>query len=273
MSIKLVALDMDGTLLGADHIHVPPRNVDALRRASAQGVKVVIASGRNAELIKEAAAEIGVVDYAVCANGAGVIDWKTGDWLNHIGLPAPQWQNMLDILHAHGLSAETYADGGAYVTPLDLRGAAGLGFSQDFIDSYAKTVHVVDDVEAAVAGMTVEKIHIFYVPPEKKEELVEELSATGPVVLANAEPTNLEMTAPGADKGTALSRLCAHLGIEAADVMAFGDGDNDLGMLAWAGWSFAMENGSPNTKAVAKYRAGRNDESGVGRAMEEYLLK
>ncbi len=273
MHIKLVALDMDGTLLGADHIHVPPRNIAALRAASALGVKIVIASGRNADLIKAAAAEIGVVDYAVCANGAGVIDWRTGEWLEHIGLPSPQWEIMLDILHANGLSVETYADGGAYVTMADLEGAAGLGFSQDFVEGYVKTVNVVDDVAAAVAGMTVEKLHIFYVPPEKKDALLKELSATGPVVIANAEPTNLELTAPGADKGGALSRLCGVLGIEPESVMAFGDGDNDLGMLAWAGWSFAMENGSPNAKKAAKYRAALNHEDGVGKAIEEYLLK
>lgn len=272
MGIQLIAVDMDGTLLGADHIHVSERTIAALREASALGVKIVIATGRNVNLLREAADSVGVVDYVISANGAGVIDHKTGEWIERIGLPSPQWETMLGILHARGLSVETYADGEAYVTMADLEGAADLGFDQTFVDDYIKKVRIVDKVEEAVDGKCVEKLHVFYVPPGEKDALVEELMDTGPVLIANAEPTNLEMTALGADKGKALERLCAALGIAAEDVMAFGDGGNDLGMLAWAGWSFAMENGSDEVKETAKYRAAANDKDGVAKAVEEYLL-
>ena len=200
---------MDGTLLGEDHVHVSQRNIAALRAASALGVKIAIASGRNVSLIEKAAAALGVVDYAVTANGAGVMDWRSRTWVEHIGLPFPQWKHMLDILHANGLSVEIYADGDTYVTMADLDGAADLGFDQGFIDDYIKNVRIVEDVEEAVEGKTVEKFHIFYVPPERRDAILEELSATGPIVFANAEPKNLEITAPGADKGEALARLCA----------------------------------------------------------------
>lgn len=273
MDIKLIAVDMDGTLLGGDHLHVPERNVAALRAASALGVKIVIASGRYVDIIEEAAAQLGVLDYAVTSNGAGVIDWKSRTLLEHTGLPSPWWEELLDLLHDYGLAVETYANGSAYVTMADLEGAAKLGFDQRFVDEYVKRVKIVEDVKKAVAGKTVEKFHVFYVPPQQRESLLAQLNAAGPLVISNAEPSNLEITAPGADKGEALARLCASLGIDAQSVMAFGDGGNDVGMLSWAGWSFAMENGLPSAKEAAKYRAASNVEDGVAQAIEQYLLQ
>lgn len=273
MDIKLIALDMDGTLLGEDHLHVSARSIAALRRVSALGVKIAIASGRNVTLIEEPAAAIGVVDYAVSANGAALTDWRTKEWLWHVGMPEEQWRAVLDVLRSRNIPAEIYADGHSYVTRDDLLGAEQLGFPREFVDSYATKVDIVDDVASAVAGKTVEKFHIFYVPPEKREPLMAALAATGPIHFANAEPQNLEITAAEADKGKALSLLCDRLGIRAEEVMAFGDGDNDLGMLAWAGASYAMGNASPGAKKAAKFQAPSNTEDGVAQVIERELLR
>lgn len=272
MPIKLIALDMDGTLLEPDHIHVSARNIAALRAVSARGVKIALASGRNLCLMEEAAAALGVVDYALAANGAGAVAWPGRTWLYHRGLPKPQWQAALETLRRHRLAVETYADGDAYLTDADLAGLGGLGFPQEFADFYVRRIKVVPDVAAAVADKVVEKLNLFYVPPGERAALMAELSAFGPVLFANGEPTNLELTAPGADKGLALQALCEGLGIAPHEVMAFGDGDNDLGMLSWAGQSFAMENGSANAKAAAKEIAPSNRVSGVAQMVEKLLL-
>jgi Cof subfamily protein (haloacid dehalogenase superfamily) len=272
LSIKLIALDMDGTLLEEDHIHVSARSIAALRRAAALGVKIVIASGRNLTLIEDAAAAISVVDYAITANGAALNDWKTGECLWQIGIPESQWRAALEVVRAREVPVEIYVDGRAYVTREDLLGAGQLGFPRVFEDYYVTKVELVDDVAAAVAGKAVEKFHIFYVPPEKRGGLMEDLAAVGPLQYANAEPHNLELTAPGADKGEALAFLCGRLGIGAAEVMAFGDGDNDLGMLSWAGRSYAMGNASPGAKRAARYLTASNAEDGVALAIERDVL-
>ncbi len=271
MDVKLIAVDMDGTLLGRNHINVPQRNIDALRAASGQGIKIVIATGRNVGLVEDAARELGVVDYVLSANGAGLMDWRSREWLYHAPLPDAQWKAMLKILRRRKLAVEIYADGKSFLTEDDLRKAGEMEYAPSFADYFVSRVEQVDDVAAAVAGMTVEKLHIFYVPPGEAEELKAELSATGPVRFANGDPTNLEITAPGVDKGTVLAMLCEKLGIAPAQVMAFGDGDNDLEMLSWAGYSFAMENASPNAKAAAKYHTATNQEGGVGQAVVQYL--
>jgi len=272
MNIKLIALDMDGTLLEEDHLHVSARSIAALRRVSALGIKIAIASGRNVKLIEEPAAAIGVVDYAVSANGAGLTDWRTKEWLRHVGMPEEQWLSVLNVLRSRDIPVEIYADGKSYVTRDDLLGARQLGFSQEFVDNYATKVEIVDDMAAAVAGKTVEKFHIFYVPTEKREPLKAALAAAGPIHFANAEPQNMELTAAEADKAKALAFLCGRLGIRAEEVMAFGDGDNDLDMLAWAGWSYAMGNASPGAKKAAKFQAPPNTEDGVAQVIERELL-
>lgn len=274
MAIKLIALDMDGTLLDPDHLHISPRNREALRAAAARGIKIALATGRNVCLIEDAARTLGVVDFVIAANGASVVDWRTGESLRCIPLPEEQWRTMLDIVKRRNLIVEIYADGKAFLTGADLQKAGEMEYgSAEFAEYFVTKVELADDVAAAAAGLPVEKVHIFYVPPGEMEGLMEELSAAGPMVFANGAPTNLEITAPGADKGEGLCAICARLGISPEETMAFGDGDNDLQMLALAGESFAMENGSPSAKAAAKHLAPPNSDSGVGQMIEKYVLE
>ena len=79
--IRLICLDMDGTLLDADHATVPARNIRALRAASEQGAAVALASGRGWSLLRDAADQLGTVRYAVMSSGAAVLDLETGEWL------------------------------------------------------------------------------------------------------------------------------------------------------------------------------------------------
>ena len=99
-----------------------------------------------------------------------------------------------------------------------------------------------------------------------------ELEATGPLFFAGALGSNLEFNAAGVSKGRALAELSAKLGLRAEEVMAFGDADNDLEMLSWAGYSFAMANGNDAVKEAARYQAPANDEAGVGQMVERYVL-
>lgn len=273
MNVALIALDMDGTLLDANHVDIPPRNRAALQAAAAQGATVVLASGRTMYLLKEAIRTLGVVKYALVSNGAGVWDVEHETWLSHIGMPDAQWRGVLKVLQKYNVAREVYADGMAYLNHEDMLGAAKLGFSPEFAKNYVKQVTVVDDVAAAVTDMTIEKIHVFYVNPEIRDDLLAELADLGPMAIANAEPTNLEITALGANKGAALAFLCNQLGLAPEQVMAFGDGDNDLEMLGWAGQSYAMGNGSANAKAAAKHVTGTNRDAGVAQAVEAYLAR
>lgn len=273
MSIKLIAMDMDGTLLDADHVTIPVRNVAALRAARARGVKLAIASGRTWSLIRDGAEQLGGVDYAILSNGAAVREVATGRHVYEKGIPNAQAKAMIRFLRPQGLAYEVYCGGENYVEERDRTLVMAHCVTPGFSTLYESNTIFVPDLEEKVAGRDIEKIHVFYIPADRTEAIRAGIEATGPVSAANAFMQNLEFAAGGVNKGEALRGLAAHLGLGPEEVMAFGDAGNDLEMLAWAGWSFAMANASDEAKAAAKRLAPANSEAGVGQMVERFVLE
>lgn len=270
--IRLIALDLDGTLLGSDHAAIPQRNLDALRAAAAKGVKIVIATGRSWSLVRETAQTLGCVSYGITANGALALDAADEAPLVKFPMDASQCVEIIRILRRHGLYYELYVDGKNYMQADELDGAQEFCLSPAFYDVFMRSVRLVPDMAAFAAEMLPEKFDIFYVDAQQRGAVVEELLSTGPLEITGALQTNLELTARGVNKGRALAALADKLGLNASQVMAFGDADNDLEMLEWAGWSFAMANATHEAKATAKFVTGSNAEGGVGMAVEQYCL-
>lgn len=272
MKIKLIALDLDGTLLDRDHAAIPPKNLEALRRAAASGVEIAVASGRSWSLIREIAQTLGMVRYALTANGACVLDTVTGQILLQDSMSQTQCAGVIALLRRYQLPYELYLGTENYVQRSDLPGVAHYALSPAFHALFQRCVTLTDDMLEAAAQGVPEKFDVFYVPEAVRPQLTAELAPLGLTGGAGGVATNLEITAPGVNKGRALAALCGRLGLSAGEVMAFGDADNDLEMLSWAGWSFAMENGTPLAKQAAKYQAPPNDQAGVGQMIAQYLL-
>lgn len=268
--IRLIALDMDGTLLDADHVTIPQRNLDALRAAAANGAKIAIATGRSWSLVQETAATLGCVSYALTANGALVLDTATEAPLVKFPMDSQRCVEIIRILRKYGLYYELYVDGKNYMQADEIEGARQYCLSDAFYDMFRRHVTLLPDMAAFAAGVLPEKFDIFYVNADQREAAVAELLSGGPLEVTGALQTNLELTAPAVSKGRALAALAEKLGLNASQVMAFGDADNDLEMLEWAGWSFAMANGTDQARAAAKFVTGRNTEGGVGMAVEQY---
>ena len=269
--IRLIALDMDGTLLDDDHATVPARNVAALRRAAERGAAVAIASGRAWDLLHEVAAQLDMLHYAVLSNGAAVLDVTSGEWLWRKGLPRAQSRRLIELLLARDVPFEVYADGENYIQADRSGRVLARALSPEFASVLRRYSRFPEDLNAALEGRCVEKIHIFHVPPEERAALQAALEATGPLAVTGSFGTNMELTARGVNKAAAVQALCRRLEVTAEQVMAFGDADNDLELLRWARWSFAMENGAASAKAAARYVTGANRAGGVGMAVERYL--
>lgn len=272
MDIKLIALDMDGTLLDDDHVTVPRRNVEALRSAHDRGVKIALASGRSWSLLAGAVEQLECVDYGLCANGALVLDGATGETLYSRAMPNRQALAIIGILQAHKIPFEVYCQGKNYVRLAD-KALVRHNNPPSYVDFFEQVTTYPADLAVALAGREVEKFNCFAVPVDKRESIEAAVRATGPVEVANAFGLNMEFALGGVTKGSGLGALCARLGLEAGQVMAFGDAGNDLEMLAFAGWSFAMANGSETAKACARYLAPANIEAGVGQMVEKYVLE
>lgn len=271
--IRLIALDMDGTLLGADHHTIPRRNVDALRAASALGVKIAIASGRSWSLIREHAQALGCVDFGVTANGAYVLDTHTGAEMASFPMDSAQCVDIIRVLRRWGLSYEVYIGPENYIDRRQMDDVRQLFDSPDFLAMFRRNSTAVDDVAEVAAARGPGKFDIFYVPPQLRSQVRREIAATGPLVFTGATGDNMELNAPGVHKGRALAALAGRLGLTPEQVMAFGDADNDLEMLEYAGWSFAMGNATAEVKAAAKRVTGANYEGGVAMAVEDCVLK
>lgn len=272
MPVKLIAFDMDGTLLNDDHVTIPEKNLAALHAARNRGIKIVAATGRTWCLIDIAVKPLGGVDYAVTSNGAAVLEPGSGRWLYTKPIPNDKSIELIALLKRWSLPFEIYCDGQNFMENSCKVLMPETILSNLFTQYYDQFTTYVDSLEEALAGRPMEKVDIFYVPPEHREEISREIQAILPTQLAHAVDTNMEVTAIDVTKGSALQRLCAELGISVDEVMAFGDGNNDVEMLQWAGLSFAMENGSEDAKAAAKHIAPPNYLGGLGEMVQKYVL-
>lgn len=270
--IKLIALDMDGTLLSSDHSTIPQRNIDALRAAAGLGVHIAIASGRSWSLVRETAQALGCVSYAVTANGAYTLNTVTGREVASFPISSAQAAQIVRILRRWDLSYELYIGADNYMESGQLETVSQLGFSPTFMEMFRRNTTQVPDMLAEVQTAQPGKFDIFRVPEECRSQVAQELAATGPLLSTSPLGGNLELNAANVHKGLALSALAQALELTPRQVMAFGDADNDLGMLQYAHWSFAMENAVAEAKAAARFTTGSNDSGGVGMAVENYVL-
>lgn len=271
--IKLICLDMDGTLLDDDHATVPPRNIAALRQAAERGAAVAIASGRAWSLLQGVNAQLGVTRYAVLSNGAAVLDVKAGKWIYRRAMDQKARRIIISQLLEWGIPFEVYCEGENYIQADRAEQVLASALSPEFAQVLRTMSYFLEDLNAALDGKGVEKIHIFHVPDELRRQMLDVVEACGPLAVTTSFAQNMELTAPGVNKGSAVQALCRELGLEPTQVMAFGDAGNDLELLRWAGWSFAMGNASDEAKAAARYVTGTNREGGVGMAIERYLLE
>ena len=171
--IKLICLDMDGTLLGADHATVPARNIRALRAASERGAAVAVASGRPWGFLHEVAEQLGVLRYAVLSNGAAVLDVHTGEWLYRNCLPEETRQALTELLLEEGVPFEVYCEGESWIQRDRLEGVLAHTFSPEFRQVLREHARLPEELNAALRGRMAEKIHVFHVPPEGRKSLME----------------------------------------------------------------------------------------------------
>lgn len=272
MPIQLIAMDLDGTLLDSDHITVSERSREALRLAAEKGVRLVLASGRTWVQMESVSSQIPFAQYALLSNGAAARDLLSGEGLFTFDFPWEDFRALLSLLHRYDAVFETYCGGRSFLE----RRLAGQ-FQNDslpaaFIERLIARLTIVDDMEAALAGQTPEKVNVFSMQEQHYEPLLEALRESGRFEVSSSIIGNMEVNAKGVNKGAGLQRLCETLQIAPENVMAFGDATNDLAMLQFAHWSFAMANGHALAKQAARYEAASNEEDGVAQAIERYVL-
>ena len=268
MDIRLIAMDLDGTLLMEDHMHISGRNLAALRSASDRGIRLAIASGRTYAGLSDTIAQLTFADYALISNGAAAVDVKTKETLFYEGIPYEKWIQVYDIMKKYHILFEIYANGKSYMEREYFDCYENDMLSREFVERLKARILPVEDGKKALCGRSVEKICSLATDPVNAPKALAELERLGGLAFTSSIPGNLEINRENTNKGNALRALCRRLGIGPEQVMAFGDAGNDLEMLSFAGWSFAMGNATEEARAAAKYVTGTNARDGVAQAVE-----
>ncbi len=270
MGIRMIVTDLDGTLLLDDHRSISPRTAQMLRLAAGKGCRIAIASGRTLAGIQSILDELGCVRYALISNGAAVIDLKSGQNLFCQGMPWQIWHQVYDVLESFGEVFEIYFQGKSYMNVSLTERYKKRTMTREFLEEMLGRIQLVPDVKKAIGKAAVEKCCLARTDPKTADKIRSGLSEIPGLCITSSVPGNLEINETGTNKGNALCKLCEQIQIRPEEVMAFGDEENDLEMLRYAGWSFAMGNACDSAKAAARYRTKRNTEDGIAEAMEEY---
>ena len=272
--IKMIGLDLDGTLL-TDRKEFTERSKRTLRAAIDSGITVLIATGRPLTGIPEEIRNFPGMRYALTSNGAKVMDvWEERVVDEHL-LSAKLAEKALEICRKYDTLQEVYYDGVSYA-PEDKRDLIPRYHKNPNMWEYMrKTRTWTDNILQMVreSGRGLDKIQILFADMDERTKAWKELSEVDGLELVGSLGYNIEINAAGVNKGTGLVSLGRLLGIKRGEIMACGDGDNDLLMLKEVGFGVAMANAEEEVKKAADYITLSNEEDGVAEAIEKFALR
>lgn len=279
LRIRIVALDLDGTLLDSQK-RLSAANRASLEAAAGMGVQIVPTTGRFFGMMPQSIRDLPFVRYAITINGAQVYDRKTDAAIVRDEIPLEMAIDLMRLLDGYDVIYDCYRSDWGWMT------AALQAKAEDYATDahYLKMVRefrkpVVDlkgHLAATAAEGDVQKVMLFARNAPGCEEvtkaIAEEVAKHFPSIKVTASTrNNLEFNIASAHKGNALKRFAEHLGLTLANCMAIGDGMNDLTMIEAAGVGVAMANAHPLVRAAADKITLSNDEDGVAWAISETL--
>jgi len=261
--VRLIASDLDGTLLGSDR-EVRPANVTAANAALDAGLAFVASTGRGQRSAHARLTPLPRVRWAVCSNGAVLYDRDREQIEAMYPVPGDAAAALIERLASRidGIALAWETPGGFASNEAWVRVRPPESTLELTIRETPTTTELTEIIKILISA------------PGRSEDEVRELTegSVGPDLTATSSGIDfVEITGPGVDKAHGLAGLCARLGIEAHEVMAFGDQRNDIPMLRWAGTGVAMANGHPDTLAVADQVAPHHDEDGVAHVVNQLL--
>jgi Cof subfamily protein (haloacid dehalogenase superfamily) len=261
--IRLIALDLDGTLLSPDET-ISAANRRAIADALAAGIRVVLVTGRGVDTPVAISRELGLNLPVICCHGALTKDFAANRVLVHIPVPLVYAKPMIAYAEEHGLAIALYVDEAFHrlpSAPIVMPDMTGPGW---------RVAESLRDLLADGAPTFIRFLG---------EESVTAMRARFGDLPLNfrlehwGEFVECAVLSREASKQNALARLCADFQIPAEAVLAVGDSRNDVPMLRWAGIGVAMANALPEVREAVRYVSASNERDGVALAIERFALK
>lgn len=270
--IRLVAIDLDGTLFD-DNKEISKRNMQAMRAAAQQGVYVAICSGRIYKTAAALSRKIAPGQPYISCNGAILGFNDRAEFISCTQMTDLLAAETLKVARDAGCEVHVHTKDGA-MAHLHSRTKAELFRGQPQVDADGVMYPLMeyDELLAYIQGQTI-KFVIMDEDPKKLRAVRDALCVHEDLFITSSWHSNLEIMAKGADKGSGVTNMAKALGVPLSQVMVIGDNENDEAMFRVAGLAVAMGNAVPSIKALSHVQTLDCNHSGVGAAIEEYVLK
>ena len=282
--IKLIASDMDGTLLNSRH-NISNGNVKAIKKAQELGVDFVIATGRDYNGVKNFAEEFNLNCEYILMNGAEYRD-KEGKVIEGITLDKNRVKDILRIMNDAGLSIEIFTGNSILVRDKE----EAIKFLEDRISFFDKTATEDEvkvftkafikkrnvDIYSSIDDLMDESIEIYKIITFNKDEKLiadtkNKLRKIEGLSVVSTFSNDIEICDAKAQKGLILAKVAEKMGLKRDEVMVLGDSFNDYSMFTEFKNSYAMENAIPEIKEIAGFITDSNDNDGVAKAIYKAL--
>jgi len=265
---KIIALDMDGTLLNSDKI-ITEKTKIALQAARTKGVKVVLASGRPIDGLRKYLKELDLVDkdeYVLSYNGSLVQETKGDAIIHESGLKGSDLHYIYSLSSKLGVNIHAFSGEDGLITPkiskyteveAELNGIdiKIVDFEKVHVNENIIKIMLIDDVEILDAALA-----------KLPKEVFERYN------VVKSTPYFLEIINKEGNKGQGLKALAKHLNVKREEIIAVGDAGNDIDMIKYAGLGVAMGNATDEVKDLADYQTSSNNEDGIAEIVEKFIM-
>ncbi len=273
MDIKLIATDLDGTLLTNDK-KLSAKNAESLKLAAQREIFIVPATGRPWIGVCEELKRMSFIRYAIVMNGAMVWDSYQQKAIYRSNFSTEQALLLWDFVQKYNTMTDAHVGGVGRISPYYYDNC------EEYVESEAISVLLratrikTDDVRKLISESEegAEKINLTFKDVNERNQAFEELKQFDFAVATSSVSNNIEINHINATKGKALTHLAKHLGLDMSQVMAFGDSGNDITMIESAGFGVAMGNAFPVIKEKASFITLDNERDGVAYAIEKHIL-
>lgn len=271
-NIKLVASDLDGTLLNRKK-EITPRLHQALTELDRLGVLFVPATGRPLGTVPQDIQTLPFLRYVITSNGAAIYDVSQKRNIIENYLTIESVDAVIEIARELPIITEYFVSGKAYINKVVYDNLASFELTESHIAYIKNSRTPIEDfwTEMKRHSTVIENINLVFRDLTLRKEVWDRLRENGLASVTASTTKNIEITALSATKGKALEKLCALLRLERKQVLAMGDGDNDMPMIQFAGIGVAMANGESHILEAADIIAEDCNDFGAAKILEQII--